>query len=578
MRTLLSILDVFGVLLMGVLLSVSSKGLQSNSNSNDSTIKLGGYEFSFSFTFSIRELAILTVAIFILKSFLASLFLYKFTSALADSEIKVTQRATSAILNSNYADVSKISKSDLNFALTYASSFASTSILTLFVTIVSEGFMLLGIGIIFFVINPSVTFGTIAYFFAIGYVIQKIVGKYFQSNGRIYSDSASKSTQVIDDSLSAFKDIKVLSRTTAFTNKFMKPRADLAKANSILTFLGAMPRYIIESSLMIGALLLASVSFASGDIEKATSTIGIFLTGGFRIMASMLPLQNALGAINLNAAQATKFFEALNLLKIDLRSIKEETDTSLKKSHSPVGIKLENISYAYAEADTAVSNINLNIEAGSTTAIIGPSGSGKSTLADLILGILVPQSGKISFLDETGNPSDRQGITFGYVPQSPGIIKGTILENIALGVPLENVDMARIEEVTRLANLEGVISSLENGIDTDLGAQTDALSGGQMQRIGLARALYDKPGLLILDEATSSLDAESEFAITNSIQNIGSAMTVIVIAHRLSTVQNSDQVYVLESGQITGNGTFTDLMSKNSLVAKYVKIMNIETS
>ena len=221
----------------------------------------------------------------------------------------------------------------------------------------------------------------------------------------------------------------------------------------------------------------------------------------------------------------------------------------------------------------------MEIPAGAQVAFIGLSGAGKSTLADLVLGLLTPTKGKIGL---GGQESARllqanPGI-LGYVPQKPGMVSGTIAQNIALGINPENVDKKLLDKAISLSHLKGLIESLPEGVNSDLGKRTDELSGGQLQRIGLARALYAQPTLLVMDEATSALDAESENEINKALDEMRGQVTVILIAHRLNTVQRSDVVFLMEEGQVTASGTFPELLKTNEKVQSLAKLMAVDSA
>jgi ATP-binding cassette subfamily C protein len=208
---------------------------------------------------------------------------------------------------------------------------------------------------------------------------------------------------------------------------------------------------------------------------------------------------------------------------------------------------------------------------------MGPSGAGKSTIADLLCEVMLPTSGSITrkgFVDSTGNQTSSRQVS--YVPQNPGLVSGTILENIALGENENDFNRERALESLGLAHLRGLVESLQDGLDTPLGKLQDGLSGGQIQRLGLARALYTSPGLLVMDEATSALDAESEAEIAKALDQIRGKVTVVLIAHRLNTVQHADKVFFIHEGKLTDQGTFLDLVKRNPTIDRLVQLMKVE--
>jgi ATP-binding cassette subfamily C protein len=244
----------------------------------------------------------------------------------------------------------------------------------------------------------------------------------------------------------------------------------------------------------------------------------------------------------------------------------------------PASVVLLDVGFSYPDSsERAVSDITLEVRPGQQVALIGPSGAGKSTIADLILGLLSPTEGKI--LVAGMRPRDVVQLTPGrlaYVPQSPGMISGTVAENIAFGVEARDVDRQSLESALIASHLKPVLANLTDGVQTDLGKRKDELSGGQIQRIGLARALYPRPGLIVMDEATSSLDAESEAEIAKALDELRGSVTVIVIAHRLNTIQHADQVFLIEDGRVSDSGTFRELVNSNKNVERLVQLMEIK--
>ncbi|MGV8970450.1 MAG: ATP-binding cassette domain-containing protein, partial [Microbacteriaceae bacterium] len=318
----------------------------------------------------------------------------------------------------------------------------------------------------------------------------------------------------------------------------------------------------------------------TGELATGLATLGIFLAGAVRIMGSILPLQTAVAALKINVERAQLAQGLLAEVRDDARlaATLPSSQTAVVDVTMPLAVSIVDADYTYSgDEHTTLTGIELTIEAGSYSAIIGPSGAGKTTIVDVILGLIRPQEGKV----EIGGvePNALRAIAPGlvsYVPQKPGLVSGTIAENIALGVDPSAIDHDLLAEVVHSAYLSEFIASLPDGLNTSVGKQADALSGGQIQRIGLARALYVRPKLLILDEATSGLDAGSEAVVGDSLRALHGAVTVIVIAHRLSTVQHADVVHVVEGGRIVASGDFPTVKRTVPMVAEYVKLMSFE--
>jgi ATP-binding cassette subfamily C protein len=322
---------------------------------------------------------------------------------------------------------------------------------------------------------------------------------------------------------------------------------------------------------------LVSFEFLKEVGEPNFAVLGIFLVGGVRLLSAFLPIQRAaidLRSLKSQAVAAQDFLGSLEQVH------RNPVSASYRMArNSGLGVSIQDVSFSYPDSPEktgVLKSISMEIEEGSFVALVGPSGSGKSTLVDIILSLHSPTSGQV-FLDKL-SPENYIALNpgaVGYVPQRPGIVSGTIRDNIALGVPSPDTDVDRVWEVLEQAGMADFVSSLPDGIDTSMGKDMDDFSGGQLQRIGLARALYSDPSLLVLDEATSGLDAETELEISDSLSTRRAGTTVLAVAHRLSTVQNADKIYVLDGGSQVASGSFGDLRRSSTLFRKYIEILNM---
>ena len=403
-RAILGLLDIAGIFLVGLLLAKASNQITNDDYENetlDFVSKISG-------NLDLIQIAILALVLFVSKSILASLLMKYMTVRFARSEGKITTSVYENILLSPIAKVSSFSKPEIVYSLTYSSGFAIVQMLTITVIIFSEIFLLIFISVVFALVDLQLTLYIVVYFTIIGALIYRTIGSQFAKAGKKYASSAVEASATVEDSLVTFREIFTQGKQDDFKIKFEEARSELAKSVASINFLTGLPRYIVESALMVGAIGLAAFTLSSSDPTAAAGTLGIFLTGGLRIMASMLPLQNALGTLKQLTSQADSFLRLVQNFPSELNEHRSHRNQkSIGKCLEPIEVELDHISYVYDDSDyPAVKDVSLSIPAGSTAAFIGASGSGKSTLADLIVGLLIPTSGEISL---TNNDSQNIG-------------------------------------------------------------------------------------------------------------------------------------------------------------------------
>jgi ATP-binding cassette subfamily C protein len=447
-------------------------------------------------------------------------------------------------------------------------------------TVIAEGSLFLIICLGFLLVDPFATIVAIAYFACIAILIQYFVGTLMARAGALSAQATIEANGAVGDLIAVFRELSVLGLKHKFIERIYQSRVTAADSAATQTYLNGMPRYIIEAGLLVGVAFFILAQALTGDIVESAATIGVFLAGGFRLTAAMLPLQATLLVIKGAIPTARKAQEILDLNSNSLFTETEPTPSKheINNSQTPsaVMVQFKEVNFSYAGSETrALVNLTLEIQAGEQVALIGPSGSGKSTIADLMCGVLTPSAGEvvISSAGPHSNSGHRPSVS--YLPQRPGLVSGTLAQNIALGVETDQVDEELLRQVVDKAHLGLVLESLPDGLNTHIGNHQDGLSGGQIQRLGLARALYSNPGLLIMDEATSALDAESEAEIARALDQMRGEVTVVLIAHRLNTVQHADRVFLIENGRLIDQGTFKDLVRRNASVEKLVELMKV---
>lgn len=577
LRALSGILDVAGMALIALL-----AGLTVNAGLENNSFDIFGIHISAVTPETMLALVLVILGVFLFKAILALALSVTLAYFVAGVETARTSDMAQVLLGGTLSQVKELSRGEIQYALSSSSFSAFTGMLTNVATIVSEGTLLLLIGVTLFVFDPIATTFVLIYFAIVITLIQLIIGKSLARAGREIASGGIDVTTSINDYLNSFREIFVFRKGEYFLERFNRGRRRVSRANASLVFLGTLPRYTVETFLMLGVVAFVGWQFLTGGLASGIVTIGLFVTGGVRIMGSLLPLQNGVAAIKTNAEQANlahRILDDIHHLK-SARTVPtpDVVDAGRIADSSALSVEVENVTFHYPDASTpALDQVSIGIAPGQHVAIVGPSGSGKTTMVDLILGLLEPSHGSVRISGERPLSllSSNPGI-ISYVPQRPGLISGTLRDNIALGVQREDVDDARVEYAYTAAFLSDLVASLPEGLDSDVGTHADSLSGGQIQRLGLARALYEQPKLLILDEATSALDASSEAFVAKSIAALQREVTVITVAHRLSTIQHADQVFVLEDSQLIGQGTFAELRRSSPLIAEYVELMSFD--
>lgn len=372
--------------------------------------------------------------------------------------------------------------------------------------------------------------------------------------------------KITGEALGGIKDLKILGREPVLFQRFSVPAREMAQYMASHGTISLLPRYIMES-LAFGGILIIVLYYLmfKGKVEEILPILALYAFAGYRLMPALQGIFSSVTTMRFNRAVMDKLREEF--------SGRLEMPTEWRQAEAPPmpfrkNIQLQKIGFAYPGSPRPViRNLSLTVEKNSSIGIVGATGSGKTTVADIILGLLSPSQGAIAV---DGVPVTEENLPnwqrmLGYVPQTIFLCDDTVAANIALGIPAAGIDLAAVERAARIANLhEFVAQELPQGYETLVGERGVRLSGGQRQRIGIARALYHDPEVLIMDEATSSLDGITEHAVIQAISELAGKKTTITIAHRLTTLQECDMIYVMDRGQVIEQGTYMDLGRSSS--------------
>ena len=576
-RVLINILDIAGLAAVGLLGAMLASGLTDRTSATffGQTVTIGSSQ---DFLIMVAIIA----SFFIGKSVLATVFLRITTVFLAKVESEIATEVVHFIYSGSLARMRRFSAGDLQWAASSSAHQATSGILSAFATIVTESALFLAVFTVFVLVDSSTAIFITGYFLLLVLSFQLLVNQRLKRLSFRIQENTISFVDAINDLTVAFREISVLGVRERFLDEFSKSRSRVALDGAIQKFLFGLPRFFVESALMVGILALVAYQFARGTLSEGLVTTAVFLAGGVRMMAALLPLQNAVANLKTNAPQAQIAQRLVGEARADRsKEASEETNgqPAIKPETSgPFSVHVNNVTFTHADSSVPVlESVSLDVPAGQFVAFVGPSGAGKTTLADLLLGLNEPDGGRILLSGWSPRTiRDARPGSIAYVPQAPGMVTGTVASNVALGIDQGKIDEAHIWACLKDAELSEFVESLPHGIFSSLGRQADALSGGQKQRLGLARALYSRPQLIVLDEATSALDASTEASITDTVSQLKNQATVVVIAHRLSTIQHADCVFVIEDGKTVASGPFSKIRENVPMVEEYVRLMSFD--
>lgn len=558
-QVLMGVLDLVGVIAVGLLGALSVSGLQSQEPGGQVEDILAFLGIS-SLDFQTQAIFLSLLALFLLvgRTILSMFFTRRILFFLSRRGAMISSELVSRLLSQPLLTIQSQTSQHSLFAVTNGVMLITLQVLATTVVLLADISLLFIMAIGLFIVDPFTSIGTFAIFTMIGLLLYKYLNLRAKDLGLLNSNLTIQSNEKIIEVLSTYRESVVKDRRDYYAQEIGKIRFKLADASAQLGIMPYLSKYIIESTIIIGALLIGAFQFVYEDTARAVATIAIFLAAGTRIAPAVLRVQQSSLQIRSSMGAATPTLELIESL--GNAPIEKVIHTNLDLLHSGFEpeVSAKNLSLTYpGNVKPAISDVTLKISAGSSVAIVGPSGAGKTTLIDVLLGVLVPNEGSIELSGKSPSISVRKWPgAIAYVPQDVAIVSGTIRENVALGYPLDLATDELVLNAIKVAQLDNFVSELPLGIDTQVGERGAKLSGGQRQRLGIARAMFTAPKLLVLDEATSALDGETEASISKSIDSMRGQITVILIAHRLSTVRSADQVVYMAEGVVKAVGKF----------------------
>jgi ABC-type multidrug transport system fused ATPase/permease subunit len=426
-------------------------------------------------------------------------------------------------------------------------------------TVLSDGLIAISLFGVLVAVEPLGTLSVVALFIGATFIFQRLTTARLRDWGKQRQEQKSKIIQSIQQSLGAIKDIQILGREQMFTAVHRDQQEVDALLMRKITMTQVLPRLWLEIIAM-GAMasLVAIMLWAGKEIDAIIPVVGLFALSAFRVLPSVNKIINGLQILRVSRAAIETIHHDLGL----------NVPSDELKSHGLLTFELittDSLSFQYEQMESEVlRGISIAVKRGEAVGFVGQSGSGKSTLIDILLGLLEPKFGNVQIngVDIQDCKRSWQRVV-GYIPQTIFLMDDSLRRNIAIGIADNEIDEVAVREALKSAQLEDFIASLPDGLDTVVGERGVRLSGGQRQRIGIARALYHRPSVLVLDEATSSLDTETEHEVMKAVQALQGDKTVIIVAHRLSTVEYCDRLYRLDAGRIVDEGTFDEVMNRS---------------
>lgn len=560
LQALTGVLDLIGIAFIGVIGSIALRGVAASDALNPRIVQVLGILGIGNFSLTYQVIILATIACFCLIS--RSIFAYFISSRifhfLGKEGAELSSTLVKKILKKNITGIESRPKQESLFIVTSGSNKAALdvagSMVLLLADIIGLGLLIITLMIVDFItaIISVILFGALALL---------LFNNLKNKAERLGKLSAKLSIDINSSIITTFENIRFIKTANLVegrVNEFTRMRQDHFKALAELSVMPYISKYVFEIVLIISALIISAIQFSMHDSFRAITTLTIFLAAGGRLAPAALRVQQSLLMIKANLAYTLPVLALYQ--ESEFQRITESHDFPQNSFHGSV--ELEQVEFSYPNMGSkALDCINLVIPNRSFVAIVGPSGSGKSTLMDVLLGLNTPQKGSVKI--SSMNPMsvyERWPGKVAYVPQSTVLMDGTIAQNIAFGRNTTNDSW--IWRTIQQANLEEFISKLEYGIHSQIGELGSRLSAGQRQRIGIARALYSEPEILVMDEPTSALDALTEQNLANSLRNLRHRMTLIVVAHRLSTITTADKVVYISDGKILAEGTMSEVRSK----------------
>jgi len=571
-------LDLIGVAIIGVIGALAVAGVKSGTPGDRVSSVLRLLHLShLTFQNQIAILGVTAMLFLVLRTILSVIFTRKVLFFLSRRGAYISSELIYRWLSQPLTVIQSRSTQESVYSLTAGVQIITLGVIATFINFVTDGALLVILLVGLFVVDSVTALTTVVLFSLISYVIYKTTSSRSVKLGSDTAKFSIRSNEKLVEVLSSYRESVVRNRREYYAREIGTLRQALANASAEIQFMPNISKYVIESSVIVGAVVISGIQFILKDASHAISTLAIFMAAGTRLAPAIMRMQQSVITVKTNIGSAEPTLDLIEFLgnSDKIPEVSDHVDTQHLGFKS--SIKVTNLNWTYPNAQhPALLDINLEIEPGDSVAFVGPSGAGKTSLVDAILGVLPVESGSVWISGEPSAEAVRRWSgAIAYVPQDVLISDGTIRQNVAIGFPDSEATDELVWAAIDIAQLREFVESLPNGLDSQVGERGMRISGGQRQRLGIARAMFTKPKLLVLDEATSSLDGQTESDISSAIHGLKGSVTVVMIAHRLSTVREADRVVYLENGKIITTGTFEEVRARVPEFDRQAQLMGL---